>query len=194
MRYNEIYSDEQLWDKASKGDADAEEALIKRYSKIVRMRARPLFLMGGDSEDLIQEGMLGLLSAVRNYDPRKDALFRTYAEHCIRNRMYLAVKNAARMKHTPLNNSVSIQSPHFDESKTMSDVYSRDPEELIITRERIEEITGNKDGCLSKFESRVLGLYLEGKSYDEIAAETGKSAKSIDNAVQRIRKKVAQPN
>ena len=194
MKNSELKSDEQLWKEASNGDVNAEGQLIQRYSRIVKVCARPLFLMGGDSEDLIQEGMLGLLSAVRQYDPSKETSFKTYAELCVKNRIYTAIKSAARMKHTPLNDYVSFQSPHFDESRTLSNGYARDPEELIITKERLDEITNNTLGCLSKLESQVLSLYLDGLSYDEISKALNKTPKSVDNAVQRIRRKLAQYN
>ena len=182
-----IISDEQLWRQAIEGDESAEAELVKKYSKVVKACARPYFLIGGDSEDLNQEGMLGLISAIRHYDPERDASFRTYAELCIRNRLYSAIKNAARLKHTPLNDYVSFQSPHFDESKTFAAGYARNPEELLLIKERLNDIMDNKEGQLLK-------LYLDGQSYDEIAGKIGKSSKAVDNAVQRIRKKLAQLN
>lgn len=185
------FSDEQLWKLATDGDISAEEQLIERYSKLVRVCARPFFLAGGDSEDLIQEGMIGLLSAIRQYDPERDASFKTYADHCIRNRLLTAIKTASRYKHIPLNEYVSFESPQFDEAQNYTS-YLRDPEELLITRERVNEITSDSRGFLSKFELSVLDLYLKGLSYGEIALSLSKSTKSVDNAVQRIRKKLAQ--
>lgn len=183
--------DAELWKLASAGDAKAEEELISEYSRLVKICARPYFLAGGDSEDLIQEGMLGLLSAVRHYDPAKDVKFKTYAEFCIRRRLYSAIKSASRFKHIPLNDYVSLES-QFDENSTLGMFFLRDPEEFVIARERADEITDSLQGSLSRFESRVLGLYLEGMSYEEIAAAVNKTPKSVDNAVQRIRKKLAQ--
>ena len=185
-------NDEKLWSSAINGDTDAEEMLVSKYSVLVKICARPYFLAGGDSEDLIQEGMMGLLSAIRQYDPNRDALFKTYAEHCIRNRLYTAIKSASRYKHTPLNDYVSFESPQFDEIQTKMSSVLRDPEELLITRERVNEITEKLSGKLSGFESKVLDLYLEGESYSEIAAKLDKTPKSVDNAVQRIRKKLVQ--
>jgi len=184
--------DLQLRQLALDGDRNAEEELVSRYVRLVRACARPFFLAGGDSEDLIQEGMMGLLSAIRQYDPNRDALFKTYAEHCIRNRLYTAIKSASRYKHTPLNDYVSFESPQFDEIQTKMSSVLRDPEELLITRERVNEITEKLSGKLSGFESKVLDLYLEGESYSEIAAKLDKTPKSVDNAVQRIRKKLVQ--
>ena len=187
---NVVLSDMQLWERYKAGDAYAEELLVKRYSKVVRSCARPYFLLGGDSEDLMQEGMLGLIAAVRQYDPMRDASFKTYAEQCIKNRLYTAIKSAARMKHTPLNEYISIESPGFDEARNFASGSARNPEELFILKEHLREITDNADSFLSKLEAQVLSLYLDGQSYDEIAAVLGKSGKSVDNAIQRIRKKL----
>lgn len=185
-------NDDALWKAASHGDSRAEEQLLEKYSRLVKICARPYFLIGSDSEDLIQEGMLGLLSAVRQYDPDRDASFKTFAESCIRNRLYTAIKSASRLKHSPLNDCVSIDSSHFDESRTRVPFFLRDPEELIIARERTLEINDYLKGSLSKFESEILNLYLSGLSYNEIAEKVNKTPKSVDNAVQRIRKKLAQ--
>ena len=183
--------DEQLWNRASSGDAAAEEELISNYSRLVKICSRPFFLVGGDSEDLIQEGMLGLLSAIRHYNPAKDVKFKTFAEFCIRRRLYSAIKSASRYKHIPLNDYVSLESPELDETITQGLFFLRDPEEFVIARERVSEISDCLNGSLSSFESKVLGLYLEGLSYDEMAQRVGKPAKSVDNAIQRIRKKLA---
>jgi RNA polymerase sporulation-specific sigma factor len=184
--------DAVLWEQASHGDAAAETQLIEKYSRLVRACARPYFLTGGETEDLIQEGMLGLISAVRQYDPSKTASFRTFAEHCIRNRLYTAIKSASRLKHTPLNDSISFESPQFDESQARVSCYLRDPEELLIAREHFDELTEHISGSLSNLESEVLELYLSGLSYHDIAKKLNKAPKSVDNAVQRIRKKLAQ--
>ena len=175
-------TDVETWTLAKSGDRDAEEQLIERYASLVRTIARPLFLSGGDSEDLIQEGMLGLLSAVRSFDP-EGASFRTYAEHCIRNRMLSAIKKAGTLKNKPLNDSIPI-----DSAENMP--VDHDVEDVVIRREMISETESAAEG-LSQFEKEVLSLYLGGMSYAEIAAETSKSVKSIDNAVQRIRRKLA---
>ncbi|MDR2598736.1 MAG: sigma-70 family RNA polymerase sigma factor [Oscillospiraceae bacterium] len=169
----------------------AEETLVAEYSWLVRACARPYFLAGGDSEDLIQEGMLGLLSAIRSYNPDKGAKFSTYAEFCIRRRIYSAIKSASAGKHTPLNSYISLESPQIDESSTPN-VYSvRSPEDFVIAREHIGEVEKLLYGALSGFESRVLELFLEGMSYKNMAEHLSKPEKSIDNAVQRIRKKLS---
>ena len=178
--------------RAAWGDSDTEEALVSEYSRLVRACARPYYLAGGDSEDLIQEGMLGLLSAVRTFDPSKGVKFSTYAEFCIKRSIYSAIRSAAGYKHTPLNSYISLESPQLDENNTQSARFLRDPEDFVIARESAVEVERLLYGALSRFESVVLQLYLEGMSYKDMAARLGKSNKSVDNAVQRIRKKLAQ--
>lgn len=190
-------SDECLCVRSKSGDRSAAEELVLRYNRAVRVCARPYFLAGGDSEDLIQEGMLGLWNAIREYDPRREVSFRTYAETCIRNRLRSAIKAAARDKHSPLNNSVSFETPLFD-GFAVHDICGREyrclenPEDTLIGQEEVRERMNVLKGQLSGFEAKILGLYLEGLSYSEIAAEVKRSPKSVDNAVQRIRRKVAQ--
>ena len=178
--------------KAAGGDAEAEETLVTEYARLVRACARPYFLAGGDGEDLIQEGMLGLLSAVRTFDPAKGVKFSSYAEFCVRRRIYSAIRSASGYKHTPLNSYISLESPQFDESNAQNAYYLRDPEDFVIARENAVEVARLLYGALSRLESGVLELYLEGMSYQEMAVRLGKSSKSVDNAVQRIRKKLAQ--
>lgn len=190
-------SDESLCAQAAAGNREAEEVLVVRYNRLVRMCARPYFLAGGDSEDLIQEGMVGLLGAIREYNPEKAASFRTYAEVCVKNRLFSAVKAAARDKHTPLNNSVSFETPLFSGTSERFACgapgrQAEDPEEIILSREAFRERMKVLNGQLSSFEASILRLYLNGLSYSEIAAEVNKSPKSVDNAVQRIRRKLAQ--
>ena len=171
---------------------ETEETLVSDYAWLVRACARPYFLAGGDSEDLIQEGMLGLLSAIRTYDPDKGAKFTTYAEFCIRRRIYSAIKMASGNKHTPLNSYISLESSQLDETNTQSTYFLRVPEDFVIAREQAGEVEKLLYGTLSRFESGVLELYLEGMSYNDMAIRLSKSDKSIDNAVQRIRKKLSQ--
>ena len=191
-----MYTDNELIQKARQGDLSAEEELAKRYIKSVRICARPYFLAGGDSEDLIQEGMLGLLSAIRKYDCSGTASFKTYAEQCIQNRIISAIETAARFKHMPLNEGVSfelledVQSSGFHGQ--VKDVFMRQTEDRVIEKERKEELIIDKQNLLSGFEKQVLKMYLDGHSYKEIAVQLKKTEKSIDNAVQRIRKKFAQ--
>jgi RNA polymerase sporulation-specific sigma factor len=188
-------SDEALCRLAASGDRSAEECLIARYNRLVRSCARPFFLIGGDSEDLTQEGMIGLIHAVREYDAAKEASFRTFAEICIRNRLYSVLRAAARDKHAPLNQSVSLDTPFFDSNSYTSgtsDLAQRSPEEFLIDREHTRSLLSGVRKQLSEFEAKILGYYLDGLSCREIAAAVGKSPKSVDNAVQRIRRKLAQ--
>ena len=184
--------DETLCVLAAQGNTDAADMLVARYSRLVRACARPLFLVGGDSEDLIQEGMVGLLNAMRTYDSQRQTQFRTYAEVCIRSRLVSAVRAASRDKHSPLNNYISFETPLFDTTAGYLSTQGDNPEEVLIDREDWKErLTVLKDQ-LSGFEARILRLYLSGLSYGEIAQHMGRSAKSVDNAVQRIRRKVAR--
>lgn len=177
------YSDEALCALVANGCRNAEEELVKRYFRPVRMYARPYFLAGGDSEDLIQEAMFGLLKAIREFDSRCDARFRTFAEVCIRNRIRSAVTNATRSKHAPLNDSIPFESPMLG--------IGASPEELYISREEETERLARLGKQLSPLERKVLQLFLLGLSYQEISKQVGRSIKSVDNAVQRIRRKVA---
>ena len=188
--------DNELLRLAAEGDRNAEEQLAMRYARLVRICARPLFLAGGDSEDLIQEGMFGLLSAIREYDPSEGASFKTYAQVCIRRRLSSAVKSASRLKHLPLNDGLSLDYILSEESQTQiaanPDAFRRTPEEQVLARESKFELYNSFALKLSRLEKDVLSLYLEGLSYEEIADKTGKDVKSVDNAVQRIRRKLAR--
>ena len=187
--------DRTLQKHAVEGDRNAEEVLVERYLRLVRICARPLFLAGGDSEDLIQEGTFGLLSAIKNFDPESSNSFRTFAEHCIRMRLLSAIKSASRNKHFPLNDGISLEQLSEESSadlSALSEDFRCNPEELVLARESKEELYAAFSRCLSRFEIKVLDLYLEGLSYREIAERLCKSAKSVDNAVQRIRHKLAR--
>lgn len=188
-------SDERLCEMARDGDRSAEEILVSRYNRLVRQLARPFYLAGGDSDDLIQEGMIGLICGVREYDAARAASFRTYAEICIRNRLYSAVRAAARDKHSPLNQSVPLDIPFFDSRTTpvngplLSQV---DPEDLVIGREDARDTLRGVRKQLSEFEAKILGYYLDGLTTREMAKAVHKSPKSVDNAVQRVRRKIAR--
>jgi len=191
------YTDSELL-KIIRHDAFAEEELVKRYSRLVRRCARPYFLMGGDSEDLLQEGMLGLLSAIRVYDGTMNTPFAAYAELCIRRRLYTAIKSASRLKHTPINGGLSLDDI-LSEENTRPAFYTgalrRIPEEQVLARESANEFFHTFSRYLSSFETKVMSLYLDGLSYYEIAVDVGRPLKSIDNAVQRIKRKLARyPN
>jgi RNA polymerase sporulation-specific sigma factor len=193
--YKEL-DDNELQRLAACGDRDAEEQLAERYARLVRACARPLFLAGGDSEDLIQEGMFGLLSAIRQYDASMSAAFRTYAEVCIKRRLLSAVRSASRLKHLPLNDGLSLDYILSEESQTQlaanPEAFRRTPEEQVLARESKNELYNAFALRLSRLEKEVLALYLEGFSYDEIAGRIGRDVKSVDNAVQRIRSKLAR--
>lgn len=195
MRDLTSMQDIDLQQLAASGDRAAEEVLASRYMQLVRACARPLFLAGGDSEDLSQEGMFGLLSAIREYDPAQGVSFRSFAEHCIRMRLYSAVKSAARRKHLPLNESMPLEQLSEDPGSPLSaapEIFRRSPEDMVLARESKEELKTLYARCLSKLEKQVLSLYLEGLSYREIARRLQKDEKAVDNAVQRIRRKLAQ--
>ena len=198
IEYAEL-EDSALQKLAADGDSYAEEELVSRYMRLVRICARHLFLAGGESEDLIQEGMFGLLSAVRQYNNEHNASFKTFAEWCIRNRLSSAVKSASSLKHDPLNNRVPLESILSDESQTQAvacaELFQKSPEEQVLARENkkyTEQLYLSLVSMLSKYEKAVLTYYLEGLSYKEIAKLTGKGDKAVDNAIQRIRRKTAQ--
>ena len=187
--------DETLCFLASAGNRLAEETLVTRYNRLVRTCARPFFLAGGDSEDLTQEGMVGLITAVREYDAGKEASFRTFAEICIRNRLYSVLRASARDKQQPLNQSLSLDDSHFDSNPLTSgtnNLAQRNPEDFLIDREHTAALLSGVRKQLSEFEARILGYYLDGLSCREIAKAVNKPPKSVDNAVQRIRRKVAR--
>lgn len=191
----ERQDDESLCRLAASGSREAEEILVCRYTRLVRTCARPFFLIGGDSEDLTQEGMVGLIKAVREYDAEKAASFRTFAEVCIRNRLYSVLRAAARDKHSPLNQSVPLDPPFFDSNSYTSgtnDLAQGNPETFLIDREHTAALLAGVRKQLSEFEAKILGYYLDGLSCRDIAGLVGKPPKSVDNAVQRIRRKVAR--
>ena len=187
--------DEALCLLAAAGNRLAEETLVTRYNRLVRTCARPFFLAGGDSEDLTQEGMVGLITAVREYDAGKEASFRTFAEICIRSRLYSVLRASARDKQQPLNQSLSLDDSHFDSNPLTSgtsNLAQRNPEDFLIDREHTAALLSGVRKQLSEFEAKILGFYLDGLSCREIAKAVGKPPKSVDNAVQRIRRKVAR--
>ena len=191
MLFRSILSDEELCLNVSQGNSQAETELVCRYGWLVRACARPLFLAGGDSEDLVQEGMLGLLAAIRSFDSGRDAAFRTFAEICIRSRLHSAVRAAQGGKHAPLNHSVSYEPPLFDGTNAYLFSSAESPEDVVIGREELKERLEALKGRLSKFEAQILPPYLSGLSCGEIAQRVGRTQKSVENAIQRIRRKTA---
>src|SRR5690554_2823053 len=192
----ENLSDEEIVQLARDTDDYAQEHLINKYKNFVRAKARSYFLIGADREDIIQEGMIGLYKGIRDFRVDKLSSFRAFAELCITRQIITAIKTATRQKHIPLNSYVSLNKPIFDEDsdRTLMDVISgakiTDPEELMINREEYGDIEKKMSEILSSLERRVLMLYLEGKSYQEIAVELQRHVKSIDNALQRVKRKM----
>ncbi len=193
----EALTDEKLALLSQAGDDEAMEQLLSKYRALVRRKARTYFLIGADREDLVQEGMIGLFKAVRDYKEDRQSGFRAFAELCITRQIITAVKMATRQKHEPLNTYVSLNRPlGFEEYElTLLDVVSReeqvgDPEAILIHREQFSNIGARLSSLLSAFERKVLVLYIRGKSYQEIGEALCREPKSIDNALQRIKHKI----
>lgn len=188
--------DEVIVESARQGNAAAQEYLINKYKNFVRAKARSYFLIGADREDIIQEGMIGLYKAIRDFRNDKLASFRAFAELCITRQIITAIKTATRQKHIPLNSYVSLNKPIYDEEsdRTLLDVISgnkvTDPEELVISREEFVDIENKMGEFLSDLEWKVLMYYLDGRSYQEIAGDLRRHVKSIDNALQRVKRKL----
>ena len=192
----EFKSDEDIVFEAKDGNTIALEFLINKYKNFVKAKARSYFLIGADREDIIQEGMIGLYKAIRDFKGDKLSSFRAFAELCITRQIITAIKTATRQKHIPLNSYVSLNKPIYDEDsdRTLLDILSgtkiTDPEELMINREEYNDIEFKMGEILSDLEWKVLTLYLEGKSYQEIAVDLRRHVKSIDNALQRVKRKL----
>ena len=189
-------SDEELIKLVQNGDKYAEEIIIKRYRNFVLAKSRSYFLVGADREDIVQEGMIGLFKAIRDYKVERLASFRAFAELCITRQIITAIKAATRQKHQPLNSYVSLNRPIYDEESdcTLLDVLKggklTDPEELIVSQETYDLIENQIDEMLSNLERDVLQEYLDGKSYQDIAIALDKHVKSVDNALQRVKRKL----
>lgn len=181
---------------AKLGDSQAIECIIDRYSVLVKAKAKTYFLVGADKEDIIQEGLIGLYKAIRDYDQSHTCSFKHFADICITRQIITAIKTATRQKHIPLNSYISLNKPVFeDESeRSLFDMitsnFDSDPEKMTILKEEYEYIEQKMAEVLSPFEEQVLAQYLAGKSYKEISVDLNKGAKSIDNAIQRIKKKI----
>lgn len=190
------FTDEELVTLAKQGDENAEEQLIRKYKDVVRLKAHHYFIMGADTEDVIQEGMIGVFKAIKSFDARKDTSFETFVELCIIRQIITAIKRANRLKHSPLNTSVSLSRPVGENQKlqtifeTLRSGSDDEPENLIILKEIVNTINTDGQKTFSKFELQVWNEYIKGKNYLKIAAELNKTPKAIDNAIQRIKKKV----
>lgn len=188
--------DEEVVEEAKKGDGRAQEYLISKYENFVKAKAKSYFLIGADKEDIYQEGMIGLYKAIRDFKSDKLTSFKAFAEICVTRQIITAIKTATRQKHIPLNTYISLNKPIYEEDsdRTLIDVLSElkitDPEELIIGQEQIKHIEGEMAKVLSDLEMEVLQSYLDGKSYQEIACDLDRQAKSIDNALQRVKRKL----
>ncbi|KLV24112.1 RNA polymerase sporulation sigma factor SigH [Niallia circulans] len=188
--------DEVLVELVHQGESDALDYLIQKYRNFVRAKARSYFLIGADKEDIVQEGMIGLYKAIRDFKEDKLSSFKAFAELCITRQIITAIKTATRQKHIPLNSYVSLDKPIYDEEsdRTLMDIISGakvlDPEELIINQEEYDHIEIKMSELLSDLERKVLSLYLDGQSYQEISEELNRHVKSIDNALQRVKRKL----
>jgi len=197
MNY-EIMTDSELVILAQSGDSEAMDTLVERYKNFVRGKSRTYFLIGADKEDIIQEGMIGLFKGIRDFDPGKQVQFRSFAELCVTRQILTAIKSATRQKHIPLNTYVSLSRPVYedDSEKTLLDLisaeYIMDPEQILINQESLGIVEQKINDSLSAFEKSVLQLYIDGKSYQEIAEILDKEPKSIDNAIQRVKRKIAK--
>ncbi len=194
----EAMGDEDLVEIARAGSKRALDFLMVKYKNFVKAKARSYFLVGADREDIVQEGMIGLYKAVRDFRPEKLSSFKVFAELCIQRQIITAIKTATRQKHIPLNSYVSLNKPIYDEEsdRTLMDVlegsHISNPEQLLISREEFNQIEKRMGEMLSDLEWQVLMAYLDGKSYQEIADQIGRHVKSVDNALQRVKRKLEQ--
>ena len=195
VRYSEM-TDEEIVQLCHNGDSLSEEYLLNKYKNFVRSKARSYFLIGADHEDIVQEGMIGLYKAIRDFKQEKLSSFRAFAELCITRQIITAIKTATRQKHIPLNSYVSLNKPLYDEEsdRTLLDILmegtTSNPEDMIINQENLGNIHQKINEVLSGLEQEVLVAYLDGKSYQEIAEALGRHVKSIDNALQRVKRKL----
>lgn len=193
------YSDEELLSRLKEDESGITDYLLEKYKNLVRKKAKAMFLIGGDNEDLIQEGMIGLFKAIRDYNPTKNTGFFNFAELCITRQIYTAVTSAGRQKHIPLNSYISIYSKVSDSEKDGVELFEvmegdseNNPESLLIHQENLEQLENYIEENLSDFEKEVLDLHLTGLGYQTIAGILEKQPKSVDNALQRIKNKIAK--
>nr|WP_202395728.1 RNA polymerase sporulation sigma factor SigH [Virgibacillus halodenitrificans] len=193
-----VLDDNEVIALVQQGNSRALDFLINKYKNFVRAKARTYFLIGADREDIIQEGMIGLYKAIRDYDGEKLSSFKGFAELCVTRQIITAIKTATRQKHLPLNSYVSLDKPIYDEEsdRTLLDVIAGskaiDPQELLVNREKFGDLETKLSELLSELEKQVLHLYLDGQTYQEISVELKRHVKSIDNALQRVKRKLEQ--
>lgn len=193
MKNYEEYTDEELVDRLHRGENEIMDYILEKYKPLVRKQTNALFLIGGENEDLIQEGMIGLFKAIRDYDDTKEATFFYFAQLCIKRQLASALEASNRKKHIPLNNYVSFSSDENDNVAALEASISQgveSPEQMVLEQEKVIEFKEQIRAKLSKMEKEVLNLYLEGYNYTQIAKIMEKTPKSIDNALQRIRQKI----
>ena len=193
MNQYEKYTDEKLIEMLRKGEDDVMEYILEKYKPLVRKKTNAMYLIGGESDDLIQEGMIGLFKAVRDYCPNKETSFFTFANLCINRQLYSALEASNRKKHQPLNSYISFSIEEGEMGISLDEIFSDNstsPEDLVIEQEKFKEFMEKLDDKLSKMERNVLNMYLNGDNYLQIAQIMNKEPKSIDNALQRIRQKI----
>lgn len=192
MKQYDKIKDEELIFRFKQGETEILDYLMEKYKNMVRKKARAMFLIGGDNDDLIQEGMIGLFKAVRDYQPEKEASFQTFARICVDRQIYNAIQNSNRQKHQPLNSYISLSQEDGENEEHLPDMWVENPESIIIDQENVRDLKQEITCTLSPMENQVLDYYLDGNGYTEIAKIMGKIPKSIDNALQRIRGKIKE--
>ena len=192
MKQYDGIKDEELISRFKNGESEILDYLMEKYKNMVRKKARTMFLIGGENDDLIQEGMIGLFKAVRDYQPDRDAAFQTFASICVDRQIYNAIQSSNRQKHQPLNSYISLSEQDGENEEHLGDNWGENPESIIIDQENVQDLEQEITATLSPMENQVLEYYLEGNGYGEIAQIMGKTPKSIDNALQRIRIKIRE--
>lgn len=192
MKQYDGIKDEELISRFKNGESEILDYLMEKYKNMVRKKARTMFLIGGENDDLIQEGMIGLFKAVRDYQPDRDAAFQTFASICVDRQIYNAIQSSNRQKHQPLNSYISLSEQDGENEEHLEDNWGENPESIIIDQENVQDLEQEITATLSPMENQVLEYYLAGNGYGEIAQIMGKTPKSIDNALQRIRIKIRE--
>lgn len=192
MKQYDGIKDEELISRFKNGESEILDYLMEKYKNMVRKKARTMFLIGGENDDLIQEGMIGLFKAVRDYQPDRDAAFQTFASICVDRQIYNVIQSSNRQKHQPLNSYISLSEQDGENEEHLGDNWGENPESIIIDQENVQDLEQEITATLSPMENQVLEYYLAGNGYGEIAWIMGKTPKSIDNALQRIRTKIRE--